>query len=240
MSDGKQLLGLLGGMGPLASAEFLKTIYEYSGQSCEREQDAPSIVVFSDPSFPDRTEAFLGGNHARVLERLVAALDSLSGLGAEKIVICCMTIHYLLPELPGHLRARVVSLLDVIFDEMEREPGRHLLICSTGTRRLGIFQRHERWGQARDRIAFPTEDEQRGMHDLIYEVKQNRSIPEAVEFLKRLMRSHGVNSFIAGCSEVHLLAKHFPAYGADARGHNCIDPLAIIARRITERNSYGL
>ena len=43
-------LGILGGMGPLASAEFLKTLYECFPY--EREQDAPVCLLVSDPTFP--------------------------------------------------------------------------------------------------------------------------------------------------------------------------------------------
>ena len=46
-------LGILGGMGPLTSAEFLKTIYEVNISGPE--QDAPACVLYSDPSVPDRT-----------------------------------------------------------------------------------------------------------------------------------------------------------------------------------------
>lgn len=52
---GRDPLGVLGGMGPLASAEFLKTIYECSVAGGE--QRSPSVIMYSDPTFPDRTEA---------------------------------------------------------------------------------------------------------------------------------------------------------------------------------------
>src|SRR5215470_19225208 len=124
----REVLGIVGGLGPMASAEFLKTVYEYG--IGENEQDAPIVVMYSDPTFPDRTDSFLAGESDLLLARLTAALQFLSDAGASRIVICCMTIHHLLPRLSDHLRARVVSLLDVIFANLEREPRRHLLICS--------------------------------------------------------------------------------------------------------------
>ena len=50
-----KLLGILGGMGPLASAEFLKTIYEYGTRDLE--QRSPACILYSDPTFPDRTSS---------------------------------------------------------------------------------------------------------------------------------------------------------------------------------------
>src|ERR1041384_241103 len=90
---GKPVLGVLGGMGGLASAEFVKTVYELSGEICRREQDGPVVVMYSDPAFPDRTEAFLRGETKPILTKLIDALELLRGMGASQFVICCMTIH---------------------------------------------------------------------------------------------------------------------------------------------------
>ena len=42
-----KVLGVVGGAGPLASAEFTKTIYEFS--LGEREQEAPIVLLYSIP-----------------------------------------------------------------------------------------------------------------------------------------------------------------------------------------------
>ena len=67
----KPVLGVLGGMGGLASAEFVKTIYELSGAESHLEQDEPALVMYSDPAFPDRTEAFLRGETQLILTGLI-------------------------------------------------------------------------------------------------------------------------------------------------------------------------
>ena len=58
-----KLLGILGGMGPLASAEFLKTIYEYGTRDLE--QRSPACILYSDPTFPDRTQTIVNGEEAQ-------------------------------------------------------------------------------------------------------------------------------------------------------------------------------
>src|SRR5215471_16021368 len=99
------ILGVVGGMGPVASAEFLKTIYEYHHSDVE--QQSPSVIMLSDPSFPDRTDELLAGASDVLLQKLVAALTMLRQAGANRIVICCMTIHHLLPRLPHDLQRSV-------------------------------------------------------------------------------------------------------------------------------------
>jgi aspartate racemase len=234
---GKPVLGVLGGMGGLASAEFVKTIYELSGEVCLREQDAPAVVMYSDPAFPDRTSAFLRGETQPILTRLIDALELLCGMGASQVVICCMTIHYLLPEVPVALRERIISLTDTIFSSIESLRKKHLVISSVGTIKLELLQRHPRWEQAQNYLVFPSETEQRQMHDLIYEVKLNRNLLEARLFVETLLARHRVDSFVAACSEIHLLAKQFEPSSSQQRGYGCIDPLAIIARQVVE-NRY--
>ncbi|HWS55091.1 MAG TPA: amino acid racemase [Pyrinomonadaceae bacterium] len=222
---GGDCLGILGGMGPVASAEFLKTVYEQN--LGEREQTAPKVVMLSDPSCPDRTEAFLAGRADEVLRQLTANLRRLSDLGATRIVICCVTMHHLLPALEPDLRARIVSLLDVVFDRLERSGRRHLLICSSGTRRLGLFEKHERWPAAAPHVVLPGEADQQVIHrDLIYPMKTDPDVSKRVPLLRSLLKRYGVGSFIAGCTEMHMLAKR-PELAA---GVGCIDPLAVVAR----------
>ena len=228
----KPVLGVLGGMGGLASAEFVKTVYEISGEVSQQEQAGPVVVMYSDPAFPDRTAAFLRGETQPILTRLIDALDLLDRMGASHFVICCITIHYLLPQLPAALRERIISLSDVIFSEVESLKKKHLVISSTGTTKLELLQQHPRWEHARNYFVFPSDDEQRQMHDLIYEVKLNRNRKEARSFVETLLERHRVDSFVAACSEIHLLAKQFETSSAQQRGYGCIDPLLVIARQI--------
>lgn len=232
----KPVLGVLGGMGGLASAEFVKTIYELSGEGLRREQDEPVVVMYSDPAFPDRTEAFLRGETQPILTRLIDALELLDRMGASQFVICCITIHYLLPQLPHALRERIISLPDVIFSAVESAKKPHLVVSSTGTIKLELLQRHPRWEEAQNYFVFPTDDEQRQIHELIYEVKLNRNLKEASAFIQTMMKHHNVDSFVAACSEIHLLAKQFGISSEQQRRNGCVDPLSIIAWDVVEQN----
>lgn len=226
------MLGVVGGMGPWASAEFLKTIYEDCLDGCE--QDSPRVIMFSDPTFPDRTDAFLAGDSGPLLRQLTVTIERLLEAGATSVVLCCMTIHYLLPQLPPHLRERVVSLLDIVFADLVRHPKKHLLICSTGTRKLGLFQRHADWPRVEANVILPDEGDQDAIHQrLIYPIKKNPELSTLFPLLESMLNKYGVDSFIAGCSEMHLLAKQFVSPDRGRKNYGCLDPLAIIARELT-------
>src|ERR1700704_1982554 len=197
------MLGILGGLGPLASAEFLKTIYRLN--TLASEQEAPSCVLLSDPSFPDRTEAILKGSTELLAVRLTSALEKLSSHGAERIVIACVTIHHVLPAVPERLRLRVVSLLDLIVQEVKASGQQHLFLASTGTRTARIFERHEGWDSVAEWIRFLDEDDQHELHDWIYRLKRGEPAEGCLAWLESLPSRYGIDRFIFACTELHLL-----------------------------------
>lgn len=226
-------LGIVGGMGPLASAEFVRTVYEYG--LGEREQLSPTVLLYSDPTFPDRTDAFMSGNDGPLLEKLIDVITRLDRLGVEKVVICCMTIHYLVPRLPEALRSKIISPLDEIFEAVEQSSKESLLICSTGTRKLRLFQTHAKWAKLGQRILLPSETDQESIHrDLIYPMKLNPELSDSFPVLDSVLKKYKVDSFIAGCSEIHMLAKSFLASKQYGAFYSCVDPFTTIARRVSE------
>src|SRR5947209_3814698 len=89
------LCGILGGMGPLASTEFLNNIYRLSlGRT---EQDMPRVVLLSDPTVPDRTTAIRIGQIQEVVHDLQSLLMRLVQMEADQIAIACVTAHFFLP-----------------------------------------------------------------------------------------------------------------------------------------------
>jgi aspartate racemase len=227
------VLGVVGGLGPLASAEFLKTIYECSLAGCE--QESPIVMLLSDPTFPDRTSEFLHQSYDDLLVRLIESLYRLRELGVSKIVICCITFHYLLPRVPHELREQIISLLDVIFERIMILRKRHLLICSNGSRKMQVFQSHVGWEAAKEFFVLPDEEDQEAIHELIYgQIKSNKDVHALLPTFKALMAKYEVDSFIAGCTEIHLPAKHFEFTNGNHKGYGCVDPLTIIAREIAK------
>lgn len=224
-------LGIVGGMGALASAEFVRTIYEC--RSYEKEQEAPVVVLYSDPTFPDRTNALLRGAYTDLLQRLLAIVQKLYEEDVTDIIICCITFHYLLPMLPGHLRERIISLVDIIFAEIEQTHEKHLMLCSRGTNQLRIFQNHEKGSIFEERVIMPDEDDQDLIHTCIYQLKSPKNVESIVPIIVSLLTKYGVTSFIAGCTEIHLLAKHLSVCRESEQAYRCIDPLTILAKELT-------
>ena len=230
----KPILGILGGMGVRASAEFTRTLYQHNVEGVE--QDSPSLILFSDPTFPDRTESFLRGSYGPLVSLLEERLNLLYGLNVSKVVLGCVTLHYAVPMLAENLQGRILSLVDVALKAVAKSDRRHLLFCSTGSRASQVFENHERWAEAKSHIVWPDEKDQDLIHSLLYRYKTNSEEQPFVPHLDRLLTKYGVNSFVAGCSELHMLTTHLARENSELQ---FIDPLLLIAKNLPSFMQQG-
>lgn len=229
-TEGRETWGVLGGMGPLASAEFLRTIYEESLTGPE--QESPVVVLLSDPTVPDRTTCLLDGREEQLLKHFSSAMERLIGCGVDHVVIACFTIHPLVPRLPEAWRRKIISLVDVTLECVRSSDRRHLLLCTKGSRALGLFERHELWPVVKEKIVFPDDEDQELVHRMVYELKGSESAGLHIKFVEDMLRRYGVSSYIAGCTELHIFAKeHQRARGIDRREF-CIDALSVISTQM--------
>ncbi|MFB9441888.1 aspartate/glutamate racemase family protein [Dactylosporangium vinaceum] len=227
-------VGVLGGMGPLASAAFVQTMYEMAIERTgpATEQALPRCLLDSDPSIPDRTEAILTGG-AEELSRLIAErVDALIRLGADRVVLACVTAHHLLGEVEPGQRARLVSLIDAVFDELAvAAPGRFLLLATTGTRQARTFERSPRWPAVAHRVVLPPPDVQDEIHYLLYRLKREPVTPAIVARVEGLARQFDCEGVIGGCTELHLITRW---RRVNRRGPVILDPLLGVAATLTK------
>lgn len=225
------MLGIVGGMGPLASAEFLKTIYELN--IGKYEQEAPACILYSDPGFPDRTATIASGLDEPFVSSLLKALETLSQLGSSKIVIACITSHHFLPQLPPQLRDKVISLVDLIVEEILHTKKRTLLLGTSGMYKAAIFQQHVQWAAVHQYITIPAKEDQTRIHKVIYQIKKNCIDDTLMSFLTTLVQKYAVDSLIAGCTEIHLLTKkHLLNPSCSDVKYQIIDPLLLLAQNL--------
>lgn len=226
-------LGIVGGLGPLASADFVLSIYEVNAAA--KEQDGPTVFLYSDPSFPDRSELLLEGKEEALVPLLETALSRVAACGVERIVVACMTIHAILPRVRAELRRPIISLVDVALESVGRTGRRALLLATRGTRRTRIFEKSACWPDVRQLVVWPNECEQEMIHDRIYsEIKRNSHLDGVCEFIDDLCASHGVDCWIAGCTEFHRVTRYLRTAGTSGLHLRPIDPLMVIASKYQE------
>ena len=225
----EKTLGILGGMGPLASTGFLKTIYEQNLGSWP-EQSYPDVILHSISSVPDRSASFAGNREDELFERLYKNVKTLNDTNVSKIVICCITSHYYLPRLPPEISAKIISLIDVIIGSLMATKRPALLLATSGTYQKELFftPAHR---NAKEYILIPDDTDKARIHKIIYDkLKPGKNTASVYPEIKELLRKYGTDTFIAGCTEFHNLVAYLLSQGIN--DISFIDPLLIIAKNL--------
>ncbi len=217
--DTKQLvLGVLGGMGPAATLEFLTRVQAYT--PAEKDQDHIRVIADINPKAPDRNVP--GTNAGAVLAEMAGALQ---GAGAEVLAMPCNTAHAHADLIQ---RASGLPLIDMI--DLGAEAARR-----SGAMRAGVLgtkgalklYREYLAARAMGLVTLPA-DRQEAFMDTIYRIKAgNRSDEVKAEMLAYAvdLRNLGADILIAGCTEAPLVLSK-----GDTR-LELIDPGDLLARR---------
>lgn len=216
-------LGVIGGLGPMATAYFLRRIVEMT--DADTDQEHLDVVVFNRPSIPDRTAYILDHEKPSPLPPMIEAAQKLEQLGACCIAIPCITSHVLFPSLSTAVSIPFVNILE--------ETARHLrengvktagILATTGTVRASLFQ--DALAAQGVSSVLPDEENQRRVMRLIYDdFKAGRPVElEKFHLASKAVRQQGAECVILGCTELSLIKRDFPV------GPGVLDALDVLAR----------
>ena len=133
------MIGILGGMGPLATADFFAQVI--AATKAARDEDHVPLLIQSDPRVPSRPAAILRGGPSP-LPALLAGRDRLIAAGAIALAMPCNTAHVWLPELRQDCPVPFLSIVDASCDEAAAriQPSAAIGIIGTeATLKSGLF-----------------------------------------------------------------------------------------------------
>lgn len=137
MSAPQTSLGVLGGMGPAATAEFLRLLAELAPAT--RDQDHPRILLLSNPGIPDRSDAVARTDNGPVAP-LRDGLHTLVSWGAGLLAVPCNTAHVYLQRFTPP--APLVDIVDAtLAAAAATAPAGAWLTASAGTVASGLYTR---------------------------------------------------------------------------------------------------
>lgn len=207
----KKTIGILGGMGPEATAYFYEQII---GQTrAVTDQDHIKTIIYANPEIPPRTDAILGKGPSPA-PLLVEGFRRLKDAGADFVVMPCVTAHYFYPEVKDQVDIPFISLLDeaVAWAKKEvpdlRKAG---LVASTGTVESNLF--HDAFGKAGVEVLQPEKEEQNQVMEAIFGPEGIKAgfttgFPkETLASIAKVLVARGADAIIAGCTEVPLVLK---------------------------------
>jgi aspartate racemase len=226
-----KVLGVLGGMGPLASAHFMIRLTLLTPAA--RDQDHIPTVLWSDPRVPDRSAGKLGGG-PDPLPLLLRGIAGLRQAGCGAIAIPCNTAHGWYEEMQAEVGCPILHIVEAAAAEL-----RHLGIAGAvgvmGTpRTLAMRLYQDRLARQGWDCLTPTQAEMdRLVIPAIAQVKANQ-VAEAYAPLAEVVLSlaaRGVAAVVLGCTEIPLGLQAGPAETLGVPLVDTIDSLARAAIR---------
>ena len=138
MKNSFKTIGIIGGMGSLATAALFQKVLEHSGAL--RDAEYPRVFIDNNTTIPDRTDALIGRGPSPA-PALVRSASGLVSFGAQILGMPCNTAHAFLPD--------IRSVVDVPFIDMVEETASMIaseyaatrvgVLCTSGTRASGLY-----------------------------------------------------------------------------------------------------
>jgi len=223
------VVGVLGGMGPLATIDFMRKVLDAT--PAERDQDHVPMIVSCLPQIPDRTAAFRGAGDSP-LDAIVDCGRRLESAGADLIVMPCNTAHLWFDAVQARLQRPMLHLVDAALHEALALAGpraRLGLLATDATVASGLYiNRHlpdstaPAWlmptaGEMLERVMPGIEAVKAGRLDM-----GQALLAEVASALRR----RGADVLVLGCTEIPLVLD------AGACGLPVVDATAALAREV--------
>lgn len=219
-------VGVIGGLGPAATVEFLARVVRWT--EARSDQEHADLVVLQHSSIPDRTAHILDPSLPDPGPVLAADAARLEALGVVAIVIPCNTARVFIDEIEAAVSIPVVDIIEAAVDDvvaMFPEVPKVGVLATTGT--ISSRTYHRALEAAGLSPVAPGEARQVGLMDLIYgQVKAGLPADRALlDAAIEDVASQGATVVILGCTELSVAA------GSWEMGPGVVDALDSLARR---------
>lgn len=204
----KKTIGIIGGMGPLATADLFKKIIDLTDAHSDGEH--LRILIDNNTAIPDRTAAILHGGDSPVPE-LIKSANALADAGADFLIMPCNTAHYFFDELASATTLPILHMLRLTSEELVAARVQTVgLLATDGTIATGICERlFEQCGIA---CVKPEEAGQRAVMSMVYDdIKSGRKRTDAaaMQAVFDEMRARGAERFVLACTELPIAFERY-------------------------------
>lgn len=203
MKENQKVLGVIGGMGPLATQLFYKMVIENT--QAHKDQDHINMIILNHASMPDRTQAILNDALPDLLDRLEKDAGLLEHAGADFLVIPCNTCHVLASELQEKTNIRMIHMIESAVEYVQQIHGagaRVGIMATDGTVKMGLYQ--SACTQKGLEPVLPSPENQKRVMKIIYEgIKDQGDIDyDDFEAVESELRDAGCCCVIMACTEL--------------------------------------
>ena len=224
-------LGILGGMGPAASAEYITRLIQQTQANCDQEHIP--FVLWNEPRTPDRSTSLRNGD-GKPLPYLLQGIQALKTAGCDLIVIPCNTAHFWYDELIK-FQVPIIHIVDsVAYSLCDADVNNGIIgiIGTQATIELGLYQNHLiDWN-----CIVPSQEEMdntvQPAIDLVKAGDMVKSHTMLMSVVDSLI-SRGAKAVVLGCTEIPLAIREDNQNGIPLI--NSIDSLVKVAIKEFDR-----
>jgi aspartate racemase len=218
------MLGVIGGMGPLATADFFRKLIDAT-PARDDDEHIP-VLIHSVPQIPSRPAAILRGGPSP-LPTLIGARDRLLAAGATMLAMPCNTAHHWYDDLVAGSTVPFVHIVDAVAELLPAGARELGIVATRATLRARVFERR----LAGRGIALSAPDEatyERAVQPAIDAVKRGAT-KEGGRLLEPVIAAElarGAAAVVLACTELPIA---LDAIASPLRAR-CIDSTDALAR----------
>ena len=199
-------LGVLGGLGPMATVYFYDLVVEMTDAS--RDQDHVDMIIINRATTPDRTAYIVGQSEDSPLEYIIDDAKRLESCGVDFIVLTCNTAHYFYDQIKNSISVPILNMLEeTVKHAIEKGHKKIGIMATTGNIRTGLYQSMcESMGV--DYYILDDEMQKKVMKIIYDDVKAGKkaNMNEFNEIVS-VLKSNGCDCAILGCTELSIIKK---------------------------------
>ncbi|SCW58350.1 aspartate racemase [Ruminococcaceae bacterium YRB3002] len=198
-------LGIIGGMGPMATAVFYEKIVDMTDAATDQEHI--DTIIYSCPQIPDRTAFFLGRSTEDPYPRILELAKKLEEQKVDVIAIPCITAAFFEQKLREDISVPV-------YNGIEQTAS---LLRGLGIKKAGILATE---GSIKNRLIAdallrngitpvePDDERQKIVTEIIYDdVKAGREVDmDKLDNVADHLKGKGAEAYILGCTELSVVA----------------------------------
>jgi aspartate racemase len=218
----KKSIGIIGGMGSLATCDLFKKIINMT--DAKSDQEHIHICIDCNTNIPDRTNAILRGGKNPIPE-MVRSGVRLQSMGADVLVMPCNTAHYFYDKITPFFDIPLLNMLkETVLEIKKRNIRRIGLLATDGTIESRVY--HTALEDAEVDLVIPSSLKQRSVMDVIYNgIKASNSNIDLNTFYETVdeLFAKGAEILVLGCTELPIAFELFHIE------RPAIDPTAVLA-----------
>ena len=222
-------LGVIGGMGPLATVNFYERVVLNTEAKCDNEHI--DMIVLNHSTMPDRTKCIIENRKTEFLESIKKDFAILENIGVEAVAIPCNTSHYFYDEFKKLTDLKIINMIEETILEVKKSGVKKISVFGTlGTLNSKVYEKYAEEYELE--VKEVSEADKQAVMDIIYNIKETNNLDnkQFTDILNRYCDDETVG--IIACTELSLL--DIP------EDINTVDALNVLVKRSIELSGAGV